>query len=81
MTFDDDFILIKFEGGPKRFTCNAAGLTWPPPEGLNISGFVYKQTRRSQLTDEQRSGMTHIVRGAEYEATGEFVGGTVKLDA
>ena len=66
MTFDDDFVRLVFDGGAKTFRCAALGLDWPPPETINVAGFRMRRERFSALTDEQRSGMTHVCRGAEY---------------
>ena len=46
------------------------GLEWPPPEELAFSGLLYRRIRCSQITDEQRESMTHVIRGAEYEYVG-----------
>lgn len=35
----------------------------------------YRQVSRSQITDEDRAGMTHIARGADYVRAGECPGG------
>lgn len=67
MTFEDDFIQVLFEGGMRRFKCVDLGVEWPPPEEVNVMGFMFKRTRYSQITDEQREGMTFVARGAEYE--------------
>ena len=67
MTFDDDFIQLNVEGvGVLRFSCGPAGIEWPPPPLIVFNGEVYKQVRRSEITDEQRAEMTMIARGAEY---------------
>ena len=66
MTFDDDFLVLHTESGVRRPTCRSIGIEWPPPETLDFLGFKWKQIRRSQITDEERSGMTHVMRGAEY---------------
>lgn len=70
MTFDDDFIQITTETGVKRMYCKALGLEWPPPEVINLSGFLYERVRYSQITDEQRTGLTMLMRGAEYTLVG-----------
>jgi hypothetical protein len=73
MTFDDDFIRI--EGS--NFYAVDLGLQWPPPERLTFrdGGFreatdsdspVWIRHRMSAITDEERSKMTHVCRGAEY---------------
>lgn len=66
MTFDDDHLVLEFDGGTKRVLLKKIGIDWPPPERINVMGFDMVQTRRSQLTDEQRAEMTHVCRGAEY---------------
>lgn len=66
MTFDDDYLQLVFDGGIRRVTCRQAGVEWPPPQRLDIGGFTMVQSRRSEITDEQRQGLTHVCRGAEY---------------
>ena len=68
MTFDDDFVRLNFQGGTKIIRCKLLGLTWPPPEEIDIEGFKLKRIRLSSITDEQRKTMTHVCRGAEYQA-------------
>jgi len=66
MTFDDDYIRLVFDHGVKNVSCKAVGIEWPPPLTLDVGGFIMVRSRYSSLTDEQREGMTHICRGAEY---------------
>jgi len=66
MTFDDDFVQLTMQGGTKRYSCKDLGYTWPPPDEITWGGFLFEQIRRSQITDEQREGMSHVMRGAEY---------------
>lgn len=67
MTFDDDFIQVVVEGvGVVRFPCAPAGIDWPPPDLIMFNDVMYRQVRRSAITDEQRAEMTHVARGAEY---------------
>ena len=66
MTYDDDHVVLEFEGGTKRYALKMLGLEWPPPEKIEIFGFKMIQTRRSTITDEDRVGMKHVCRGAEY---------------
>lgn len=66
MTFDDDMIHLEFPGGLRRVSCKSIGIDWPPPSTLNVSGFEMKRESFSRLTDEQRQGMTHVIRGAVY---------------
>jgi hypothetical protein len=67
MTFDDDFCQIHFLTGRHRnIACNNLHINWPPPEVLDYCGFQYKRIRYSEITDEQRDGMEHVARGAEY---------------
>lgn len=68
MTFDDDFIQIEFQGGVRRARCVENGIEWPPPEVLEFQGLTLKRKSISRLTDEDRAGMTHVCRGALYEA-------------
>lgn len=66
MTFDDDMMVLRFDGGTKFIPIKFAGMDWPPPEEFEIGGFKMKMSRRSQLTDDQRAGMTNVCRCAEY---------------
>lgn len=66
MTFDDDFVLLHTASGPRRPTCQSLGITWPPPETLEILGLIWVRARMSSLSDEDRQGMSHVCRGAEY---------------
>lgn len=71
MTFDDDYIQLRTPNGPLRVTCKQVGCDWPPPELIGIAGGpfstpVYRRIRYSQISDEQRAGMTRVCRGAEY---------------
>lgn len=81
-TFDDDYVQINLRRGRiARASCRANAMTWPPPERLYLDeatgywraaetgddpAFVLVQTRRSEITDEQRAGMDMVMRGAEY---------------
>lgn len=71
MTFDDDFLQVNFESGMKRLPCKKNNIDWPPPEKLEIEGFLYERVRMSEVSDESRSQMTHVCRGAEYNFLGE----------
>jgi len=68
MTFDDDFVKI----GMVRTSLKALGLEWPPPPFMRIDNhgelpdLYVKRMRYSEITDEHRSKMTHVARGAEY---------------
>ena len=66
MTFNDDFCRIQFMNGTKDYFCETLGLDWPPPELINIHGFDMKRLKLSAITDEQREGMTNVIRGALY---------------
>ena len=67
MTFDDDFIQLVVDGvGVVRFPCAPAGIAWPPPDLIMFNDVMYRQVRRSAITDEQRAELTMIARGAEY---------------
>lgn len=79
MTFDDDFCRLHLVIGTKTVACSALGLEWPPPERLWLDETgareatdedppegVLHRTNLSALTDEEREGMTHVARGAEY---------------
>lgn len=69
MTFDDDFVIV----GGVRATLKSLGLEWPPPPFMQINmhgeapELFVKRLRCSEITDEQRAGMTHVCRGALYE--------------
>lgn len=71
MTFDDDYCQFRLTAGPLRITCKKLGVDWPPPEFIDITGGPFstprfRRLRYSAITDEQREGMTHVCRGAEY---------------
>lgn len=66
MTFDDDFIQIKFQGGPRTARCKLNGIEWPPPEEFEFEGFRLRRVSMSRITDEERADMTHVMRGAAY---------------
>lgn len=72
MTFDDDFLRIPVQIIDRNIniTLKTLGLEWPPPEEISYSGLIYKRERYSEITDEQREGMTHVARGAEYSYVG-----------
>jgi hypothetical protein len=69
LTFDDDFVRI----GMVTATLKSLGLTWPPPLFIEINNhgelpnLLVKRVRCSEITDEQRSQMSHVARGAMYE--------------
>ena len=69
MTYPDDFMLFHFGGvvGDLRYRCKDVGVEWPPPEDFSAGPFKFKLENFSQITDEDRSKMTHVVRGAEYK--------------
>jgi hypothetical protein len=60
--FPDDFIRI--EGMTYHAPC------WPPPETVRIpeDDRTFRRVSYSQITDEERAKMTHVCRGAQYEA-------------
>ena len=66
MTFDDDFVRLHFDGGTKNIPCKSINMHWPPPEKINVMGFVMVRSHYSEITDEERETMTHVCRGAEY---------------
>lgn len=66
MTFDDDFIRVPFWSGHRDFPCKALKIDWPPPARIGFFGVELERVRMSEITDEQRQGMTHVCRGAEY---------------
>ena len=77
MTYEDDMIRVRLRDGRRvDFMCKPNGIEWPPPEHLYLripiigGGEDRAHAVRlsySAITDEQRSGMTHVFRGAEYE--------------
>lgn len=66
MTFDDDMAFLMFDCGRMNVSLLKLGLSWPPPEKITVWGFPMKRTRMSTITDEQRAGMTHVCRAAEF---------------
>lgn len=70
-TFKDDMVRIpSIVFGDVNIPLAALGLEWPPPEDLALGGLLYRRISCSQITDEQRESMTHVIRGAEYEYVG-----------
>jgi len=71
-TFDDDFARIPIGILDRHINISLKDLqlTWPPPEVLIYSGLIYKREHMSEITDEQRKGMTNVARGAEYSYVG-----------
>ena len=67
MTYDDDMMCFNFSHGVVRQSCKQLGVEWPPPEKVELFGFVFERLRMSGITDEQRADMTHVLRAAEYE--------------
>ncbi len=78
-TFDDDMVRLNLTVGTKTMSCKALGLEWPPPMRIYLgrygvreatdgdaSTFVLQQVSMSQITDEERVKMSHVIRGAEY---------------
>lgn len=68
--FDDDMARLEFAGGTRDVPLKALGLTWPPPEVIDIAGFKLKRVSMSRITDEERAGMTRLFRGAIYRVEG-----------
>ena len=66
-TLDDDFIRIEMQGGTKNLRCKALGIDWPPPEEINVCGFIFVKVGQSKLTDKMMETMTHVCRGALYQ--------------
>jgi hypothetical protein len=67
MTFDDDFVQIDFgDGVIRRARCLSNKIEWPPPQILDFGGFKFDRVSVSEITDEQRAGMSHVCRGAAY---------------
>lgn len=64
MLFEDD--IIRIESRNLRAVAISDITDWPPPERLVFDGREYERVRFSLITDEERAGMTHVVRGAEY---------------
>jgi hypothetical protein len=68
MTFDDDFLQLNFgDGVVRRAQCLPNRIDWPPPPVLDLFGFKFQRESFSQITDEQRAGMSHVCRGASYK--------------
>ncbi len=67
MTLDNDMIRLKFRGHIRDFFCKKVGLSWPPPEIINVNSFLFRRKRYSQISDEDAQDMPRIARGAEYE--------------
>lgn len=85
-TFNDDMIRLTLTVGIQTIPCKAVDFEWPPPEQIFLEAggelreatdgdnpaFVLHRMSMSQITDAQRAGMTHVVRGAEYEYTNDL---------
>jgi len=66
MTFEDDFVRLCMQSGFMDLNCVEYGISWPPPEQIVFEGFAFARLGYSSITDEQRSKVTHVCRGAEY---------------
>lgn len=70
----EERLLVRFEGG--RFHgdhyATRSALGWPPPPELEMGDQRYVLESHSQLTDEQMTGMTHVIRGALYRYSPEI---------
>lgn len=67
MTYDDDMLQFDLDGRTVRLPLKQVGLDWPPPENVEIHGVKLKRVQLSRITDEQRSTMSNVIRGALYE--------------
>lgn len=79
-TFPDDFVRLHLGIGTRDIPLGALGLEWPPPDRIVIDpgrgareptpddppAFIMRRVSHSRITDDQRAGMTHVARGAEY---------------
>jgi hypothetical protein len=66
-TFDDDFVRLTDEAGNNlNVACKVLGLNWPPPVQIEVDGATWERESYSDIADDQRAGMTHVVRGAQY---------------
>lgn len=65
-TFHDDFVQLEFESGTRRASCSDLGITWPPPAMLIVSEIPMARLSMSQVTDEERTEMDFLMRGALY---------------
>lgn len=83
MTFEDDFARLNWSIGVFDVPLVKLELEWPPPDLIFVGdeiraatpdddpGLVMRRVSMSAITDEQRSGMTHVCRGAEYRYRNE----------
>ena len=74
MTYDDDLVVFRTPRGDKRVPLVAMGMQWPPPQFICVGvpdgdAVTYEQASCSSITDEQRAGMTHVIRAALYLPT------------
>jgi hypothetical protein len=74
MTFDDDFLRFTFPNGTTtHIAAKDAGVSWPPPEKMLVfdpstgRDVLFCQDSCSVITDDQRTTMTHVCRGAAYQ--------------
>lgn len=68
MTFDDDFVQVPFLTGIRNITLRSLGIEWPPPERLEIMGFGFQRISMSEISDQARTSMTNVSRGAAYNS-------------
>lgn len=72
MTFDDDMLIFQLPSGPHRVTCREAGIAWPPPGKIRITGAApipdveFTLLQRSKLSDAERAKVTRVCRCAVY---------------
>ncbi len=72
MTFDDDFCQFEHDGRMWRTKLRDLGFEWPPPptiedETESLPGVrLWVRESISQITDDDRAGMSHVARGALY---------------
>lgn len=72
MTFDDDVMIFQLSTGPLRLTCREAGIAWPPPGHLRITGAAplpdveFTLLQRSTMSDAERAKTNTICRAAVY---------------
>jgi hypothetical protein len=73
MTFPDDFIQIDLptQGKSGQRTCQSMQFNWPPPEEFVLDGIVLVQVSKSDISDRERAGLTHVARGARYHVSQE----------
>lgn len=67
MVIDSDFLQFEVNGVViGRLMCSSNGISWPPPEWVELNGNTYQRISMSSLSDEEAAHCPHVARGARY---------------